>query len=244
LTDSVEHSLRRVVVTGGASGIGAATVRRFASAGGVVAVVDRTIPVTTDDLAAHTIQADVRDVEEIHAAIDEAASRLGGIDVLVTAAGITSRGTIEDTEPDDWDTVFAINVRGTYLAARAAMPHLRRGNDAAIVTVASQLAVVANGANAAYCASKGAVLQLTRAMAIDAIKDGVRVNAVCPGATRTPLTAAHYAGDADKADQQAQLIGRLIEPEEIASGIAYLASAEAGATVGTILIVDGGYTIH
>jgi 2-keto-3-deoxy-L-fuconate dehydrogenase len=235
---------RRIVVTGGASGIGAATVRRFAATGGAVAIIDRTIGSESHDLPAQLIAADVADEDAISAAVAEAAERLGGIDVLVTAAGITSRGTIEATEPEAWDTVFAVNVRGTYLAARAAMPHLRNGHAPAIVTVASQLGLVANAENAAYCASKGAVIQLTRAMAIDAIKHGVRVNAVCPGATRTPLTAAHYSGDTDKGDQQAQLIGRLIEPEEIAEGIAYLASPDAGATVGSILVVDGGYTSH
>jgi NAD(P)-dependent dehydrogenase (short-subunit alcohol dehydrogenase family) len=235
---------RRIVVTGGASGIGAATVRLLASHGGALAIIDRNDPAETLELPAHVLRADVADAAEISSAVADAAERLGGIDVLVTAAGITSRGTIEDTEPEDWDTVFAVNVRGTYLAARAAMPHLRRGRDPAIVTVASQLGLVANAGNAAYCASKGAVIQLTRAMAIDAIRHGIRVNSVCPGATRTPLTAAHYSGEADKGDQQAQLLGRLIEPEEIAGGIAYLASAESRATVGAILVVDGGYTIH
>jgi NAD(P)-dependent dehydrogenase (short-subunit alcohol dehydrogenase family) len=237
-------SPRRIVVTGGASGIGAATVRRFAAQGALVAIIDRAVPEAGAELPAHLIRADVGDAGQVAAAVTEAAQRLGGIDVLVTAAGITSRGTIEATSPEAWENVFAVNVRGTYLAAREAMAHLRRGNDAAIVTVASQLGLVANAENAAYCASKGAVIQLTRAMAIDAIEHGVRVNAVCPGATRTPLTAAHYSGDADKGDQEAQLIGRLIEPEEIAGGIAYLASAEARATVGAILMVDGGYTIH
>jgi 2-keto-3-deoxy-L-fuconate dehydrogenase len=230
---------RRVVVTGGASGIGAATVRLLAAAGAAVAIIDRS---PTD--AAPAFRADVSDPAAVEAAVAGAARALGGIDALVTAAGVTSRGTIEETSPDDFDAVFAVNVRGTYLCARAAMPYLREGRDPAIVTVASQLALVANAGNAAYCASKGAVLQLTRAMAIDALPDGIRVNCVCPGATDTPLTAAHYSGEQDRGDQRRQLLGRLIEPEEIAGGIAYLASAAARATVGAILVVDGGYTIH
>jgi NAD(P)-dependent dehydrogenase (short-subunit alcohol dehydrogenase family) len=232
------------VVTGGASGIGAATVRLLADAGAAVAVVDRAAAPADPGVQVEIIRADVADTESVDAAIAAAADRLGGIDALITAAGITSRGTIEETAPDDWDRVFAVNVRGTYMCARAAMPYLRDGRDAAIVTVASQLALVANAGNAAYCASKGAVLQLTRAMAIDALPHGIRVNCVCPGATRTPLTAAHYSAAADRSDQERQLLGRLIEPEEIAQAIAYLASPDARATVGAILIVDGGYTIH
>jgi NAD(P)-dependent dehydrogenase (short-subunit alcohol dehydrogenase family) len=239
-----DPSARRVVVTGGASGIGAATVRRVAAAGAAVAVLDRAAKPVESDLPALLIQTDVADAGAVDAAVAAAAEQLGGIDALITAAGITSRGTIEDTTPEAWDTVFAVNVRGTYLCARAAMPHLRAGRDPAIVTVASQLALVANANNAAYCASKGAVLQLTRAMAIDALPLGVRVNCVCPGATCTPLTAAHYSDAADRGDQERQLLGRLIEPDEIAVAIAYLASAEARATVGAILVVDGGYTIH
>jgi NAD(P)-dependent dehydrogenase (short-subunit alcohol dehydrogenase family) len=239
-----DFSARRVVVSGGASGIGAATVRRLAAGGAAVAVLDRAAKPVEPDLPADLIQADVADADAVDAAVAAAADHLGGIDALITAAGITSRGTIEDTTPAEWDTVFAVNVRGTYLCARAALPHLRAGRDPAIVTVASQLALVANANNAAYCASKGAVLQLTRAMAIDALPLGIRVNCVCPGATDTPLTSAHYSAAADRGDQERQLLGRLIEPDEIAHGIAYLASAHARATVGAILVVDGGYTIH
>jgi NAD(P)-dependent dehydrogenase (short-subunit alcohol dehydrogenase family) len=238
---TADNSVRRVVVTGGASGIGAATVRRLTAEGAAVAIIDRS-PEASGAQAA--FRADVSDPAAATAAISGAARALGGIDALVTAAGITSRGTVEDTEPEDFDTVFAVNVRGTYLCAREAMPHLRAGHDPAIVTVGSQLGLVANADNAAYCASKGAVIQLTRAMAIDALPYGIRVNCVCPGATDTPLTAAHYSATADKDDQQRQLLGRLIEPDEIAHAIAYLASREAGATVGAILVVDGGYTIH
>jgi 2-keto-3-deoxy-L-fuconate dehydrogenase len=232
---------RRVVVTGGASGIGAATVQMLADDGAAVAVIDRS-PMTTGTVPAFA--ADVSDAAAVAEAIDGAARELGGIDALITAAGITSRGTIEETGPEEFDKVFAVNVRGTYLCARQAMSHLRSGRDPAIVTVGSQLGLVANAENAAYCASKGAVIQLTRAMAIDALGDGIRVNCVCPGATDTPLTAAHYSASADKADQQRQLLGRLIEPGEIARAIVYLASPEARATIGAILVVDGGYTIH
>jgi 2-keto-3-deoxy-L-fuconate dehydrogenase len=235
---------RTAVVTGGASGIGEATVELLRSRGWEVAVIDRAFGSAEAAPPPGGFAADVSDWGSVRGAMEAAAGHLGGIDVLVASAGVARRGTIEDTTPEVWDEVFAVNVRGVYLAARAAMPFLREGRDPAIVTVASQLGIVANAANAAYCASKGAVIQLTRAMAIDAIAEGIRVNAVCPGATMTPMTAAFYSGGGDRADQERQLLGRLIDPVEIAGAIAYLACAEARATVGEILVVDGGYVIH
>jgi 2-keto-3-deoxy-L-fuconate dehydrogenase len=232
---------RRVVVTGGASGIGAATVELLRAAGAHVAVIDRDVESDADSA---TFRGDVSDWDSIRPAIDAAADSLGGIDAVVASAGVTARGTIEETEPEEWDRVFGVNVRGVYLTARAAMPHLRSGRNPAIVVVASQLGLVANGRNAAYCASKGAAIQLVRAMAIDAIPDGIRVNAVCPGATDTPMTTAHYADASDKQDQNAQLIGRWLKPVEIASMIVHLTSPVASASVGAIAVVDGGYTIH
>jgi 2-keto-3-deoxy-L-fuconate dehydrogenase len=232
---------RRAVVTGGASGIGEATVETLREAGARVAVVDRDVATDAD---AGTIQADVSDWESIQFAVNVAAESLGGIDAVVASAGVAARGTIEETEPEAWDRVFAVNVRGVYLTARAALPHLRSGRSPAIVVVASQLGLVATGSNAAYCASKGAAIQLVRAMAIDEIAHGVRVNAVCPGATDTPMTNAHYSGDGDKRDQDAQLIGRWLDPREIAAMIVHLSSPLASGSVGAIAVVDGGYTIH
>jgi len=235
---------RRVVVTGGASGIGAATVEQLLEAGAAVTVVDREVEDGSLPADVEVVRADVTVAAEIGEAIERAAASMGGIDALVASAGMALRGNIEETTPEDWDRVFAVNARGVYLAGRAALPHLREGREPAIVNVASQLGLVANASNAAYCASKGAVIQLTRAMAIDAIGDGVRVNAVCPGATRTPMTTRHYADAEDVRGQEAQLIGRLIEPGEIAAAIVFLASPAASAMVGEIVVVDGGYTIH
>lgn len=250
---------RRTVVTGGGSGIGAATVACLQAEGGAVAVLDRARPVAeatresgatqggaarSDAASAAWIEADVRSWSSVSKGMLQAVRALGGLDTLVCSAGVAWRGTVEQTDPDDWEEVFAVNVRGVYLAAKAALPHLRAGVEPSIVVIASQLGLVASRANAAYCASKGAALQLTRALAIDCIGDGIRVNAICPGATRTPMTMRHYAAADDRDEQRGQLIGRLIEPAEIASAVAFLASPASSAIVGASVVVDGGYTIH
>lgn len=239
----------RVLVTGGASGIGRATVERLRHQGDAVGVVDRDETGLARTVAEAAAQADVSNEADIARAVDEAVRRLGGLDGLVACAGIAGRGTVASTEPEEWDRIFSVNVRGTYLAARAAIPHLRDAGGGAIVLVASQLGLVAAANAAAYCASKGAVVQLARAMAIDHAPEGIRVNAVCPGPTDTPLLEPYFAGADDpdaerRAYEAAQLHGRLVEPEEVAEAIAYLLSPGAGSTLGAALVVDGGYTVR
>ena len=239
----------RVVVTGAASGIGAATATRFRADGARVAGIDR------DGEGLAQVELDARLVAEVSApdeitpAIDEAADRLGGLDVAVACAGIATRGTVADTPPEDWERIFAVNTYGVFLTARAAIPHLRAAGGGAIVNVASQLGLVAAANAAAYCASKGAVVQLTRAMAIDHGPEGIRVNCVCPGPTDTPLLAPYFAAAADPEAERltyenAQVHGRLVTAEEIADAIAYLASPRAASTIGAALVVDGGYSIR
>lgn len=241
--------MTRVVITGGASGIGAATVDRFRADGARVAALDLDQATLADSPADVALACDVADEISITTAIDEAADRLGGVDVLVAAAGIASRGAVDVCPADEFDRVMAVNVRGVFLAARAAIPHLREAGGGAIVVVASQLGTVAVPDAAAYCASKGAAINLARAMALDHAAEGIRVNCVCPGPTDTPLVERFFAETPDpaatrRAFEQAGVIGRLIEPAEIADAIAYLASPSAGATVGAALIVDAGYTIR
>jgi 2-keto-3-deoxy-L-fuconate dehydrogenase len=241
--------MSRAVVTGGASGIGAATVHRLRRDGMLVAALDvdraRLAEVDAD---AHVV-ADVTFPEDVRRGVDEAAAALGGLDVAVACAGIASRGTVADTPVEEWDRLFAVNVRGVYLTAQAAIPHLREAGGGALVVVASQLGLVAAADAAAYCASKGAVVMLTRAMAVDHGPEGIRINCVCPGPTTTPLLEAYFELSADPAAEQAryaeaQVHGRLIEPEEIADAIAYLASPGASSTIGAALVVDGGYSIR
>jgi NAD(P)-dependent dehydrogenase (short-subunit alcohol dehydrogenase family) len=156
---------------------------------------------------------------------------------------------VPDIELADWDRVFAVNVRGVFLAAKAAIPHLREAGGGAIVHVGSQHGLIGVANNAAYCASKGAVIQLTRAMAIDHGPEGIRVNAVCPGATRTPMLERYFATRPNPEAERHEVVrehlhGRLVDPREIADAIVYLASPSAGSTMGAVLVVDAGTTIQ
>jgi NAD(P)-dependent dehydrogenase (short-subunit alcohol dehydrogenase family) len=239
----------RVLVTGAASGIGAATVARFRRDGARVVGLDRNAAALAELEAETVVSADVTSETSLTKAVDEAASSLGGLDVVVASAGIATRGTVETTTLADWERLFAVNVTGVFLTAKAAIPHLRRSGGGAIVNVASQLGTVAAAGAAAYCASKGAVIQLTRALAIDHGHEGIRVNCVCPGPTDTPLLEPYFAAAADPAAErlrysEAQVHGRLVRPDEVADAIAYLASPSATSTIGAALVVDGGYTIR
>jgi len=195
------------------------------------------------------VVADVTSEDDVLRGLEEAAAALGGLDVVVACAGVAGRGTVDETPLEEWERVFAVNARGVYLTAKAAIPHLRRAGGGAIVVVASQLGLVAASGAAAYCASKGAAVQLTRAMAVDHAAEGIRVNCVCPGPTATPLLEAYFAlaPDADEERvryERAQVHGRLIQAEEIADAIGYLASPAATSTIGAALVVDGGYSIR
>jgi 2-keto-3-deoxy-L-fuconate dehydrogenase len=240
---------RRVLITGGASGIGAACVRRFQAEGCSVAVLDRDERLLAASTAEAKLRCDVSDPGPLTAAVDEAATALGGLDIVVAAAGIAARGTVTDTDPADWDRVLGVNLRGVYLTGRAAIPHLRLAGGGAIVNIASQLGLVAAAGAAAYCASKGGVISLTRAMAIDHGPEGIRVNCVCPGPTDTPLLEPYFGGAADptaerRAYEAMQLHARLVTADEIAGAVAYLAAPGSSSTMGAALVVDGGYIVR
>lgn len=240
--------MQRVLVTGGASGIGAATVARFRRDGAKVAALDLAGPPLGSVEADVRVVADVSVEDEVSRAVGEAAAALGGLDVAVLCAGVAGRGTVVDTPLAEWERIFAVNVRGVYLTAKYAIPHLRQAGGGAIVVVASQLGFVAAPNTAAYCASKGAAVNLARAMALDHAGEGIRVNCVCPGPTATPLLDSYFAASPDPEDERrrferAQAHGRLVAPAEVADGIAYLASSSSASTIGAALLVDGGYTI-
>jgi 2-keto-3-deoxy-L-fuconate dehydrogenase len=241
--------VRRVLITGGASGIGAACVERFRGDGCHVAALDRDAELLMRSGAATTLVCDVTDADALAAAVEAAVAALGGLDVVVAAAGIAGRGSVADTEPADWDRVLGVNLRGVYLTARATIPHLRAAGGGAIVNIASQLGLVAAANAAAYCASKGAVISLTRAMAIDHGHERIRVNCVCPGPTDTPLLDPYFGAAADPAAERRayeamQLHGRLVTAEEVAGAVAYLADPGSTSTMGAALVVDGGYVIR
>jgi NAD(P)-dependent dehydrogenase (short-subunit alcohol dehydrogenase family) len=231
------------LVTGGASGIGLATARLFAVRGARVAVLDRDLGDLPADLLG--VPADVTDDGEVRAAVDEAAERLGGLDVLVNNAGIGAQGTVADNPDAEWHTVWDVNVVGIVRVTRAALPYLRASGHAVVVNTSSVAATAGLPNRALYSATKGAVATLTLAMAADHVREGIRVNCVNPGTADTPWIGRLLEAADDPAAERAALegrqpMGRLVTAEEVAEAIAYLASPGAGATTGTMLGVDGG----
>jgi 2-keto-3-deoxy-L-fuconate dehydrogenase len=242
-TDSLAS--RRAVVTGGMSGIGAATVARFQSGGDRVIVLDQKPPGPT--APTESIRVDLADWDQAIRGVTDAAERLGGLDILVCAAGIGSGGTLVDTSRDVWDLVFSVNARAVFACSKAALPYMRASGGGVIVIVTSQIGLVAQERSIAYCASKGAAIQLARAISVDHAADGVRAVAVCPGATDTPMLAETVAASPDPdaaslALRSRSLHGRFISPVEIAEAIWYLASPQADSVYGMGLVIDAGYT--
>jgi NAD(P)-dependent dehydrogenase (short-subunit alcohol dehydrogenase family) len=243
---------RRAVVTGGMSGIGLAVARTLAQAGAAIVIIDRTpVPATGArglelPSDAKFITADIADEAQIADAIRRADEILGGIDTLVTAAGIARAGTTPETSLADLDDVVTVNLKGTFLTCRAAIPLMIRSGGGAIVTIASEQGLVGVPAMAAYSASKGGVVQLTRSLAVDHAPHGIRVNCVCPGPVLTPMLEAFAASDAGAFDKEAAttLLGRIGRPEEIAAAARFFASDAASFITGAILAVDGGATAH
>jgi len=233
----------KALVTGGASGIGLATARMLSAQGANVAVLDLDPSGVTRPLLGVT--ADVTDDTSVRAAVAAAVRDLGGIDILVNNAGVGAIGTIEDTSDDAWHRVLDVNVLGIVRTTRAALPHLRRSSHAAVVNTCSIGATAGLPQRAAYCASKGAVLSLTLAMAADHVREGVRVNCVNPGTADTPWVGRLLDASDDPAAERAALnarqpMGRLVTPDEVAAAIVYLASPAAASVTGTSLAVDGG----
>jgi NAD(P)-dependent dehydrogenase (short-subunit alcohol dehydrogenase family) len=190
--------------------------------------------------AASATELDVRDEDAVAAALAAA----GRLDVLVNVAGIGSTTNTPDTSLETWERVFAVNVTGTFLCCKHAIPAMASSGGGVIVNVASVAGLVGLRNRAAYCASKGAVIAFTRALAIDHVADGIRVNAVCPGTIETPWVRrlVEEAGESLDALRARQLLGRLGTPEEVADAILYLASDSAAFLTGTLLTVDGGLT--
>jgi 2-keto-3-deoxy-L-fuconate dehydrogenase len=221
--------VKRALVTGAGSGIGAAVARRLAADGLDVVRADARDP------GEGGVILDVRDEAQVAPAMRD-------LDVLVNVAGIGSTTTAPDTPLEVWDDVFAVNARGTFLCCKHAIPGMAARGGGSIVNIASVGALVGLRNRAAYCASKGAVVALTRALAVDHVADGVRVNAVCPGTVDSPWVRrlVDESGETLETLRARQPMGRLGTTEEIADAVAYLVSAEFA--TGTILTIDGGLT--
>ncbi|CAN5175229.1 SDR family oxidoreductase [soil metagenome] len=231
------------IVTGGASGIGASVVERFLEGGANVGVLD--LNLDGNPHGAFGVVADLGEDGSVRDAITRTANHFGGIDIVVNNAGIGAQGTIEDNPDEEWERVLGINVIGIARTSRAALPYLRRSAAGAIVNMCSIAATAGLPNRAVYSASKGAVLALTRAMAADLVREGIRVNCVNPGTADTPWVSRLLQSSGNAAGERAALEarqphGRLVSPAEVAEAVAYLADPRNGSTTGTSISVDGG----
>jgi NAD(P)-dependent dehydrogenase (short-subunit alcohol dehydrogenase family) len=243
------------LVTGGGSGIGRQTAQRFAQEGAVVAVADLVESSAEETAAsiageggqASAMRMDVTDAAAVELGLEQIVEAQGGIDVVINNAGVTIVGAAHEMTEDEWDRELSVNLKSVYLVSRAAWPHLEARGGGAIVSTASITGLWALPADAAYCASKAGVIMLTKCLALDGAKAGIRANCVCPGFIDTPMIKGYFDDQPDPvaARQFATSIhplGRLGLPLDIADGFVYLASDEARWVTGTALVIDGGLT--
>lgn len=241
------------IITGAKSGIGLATASRFGDEGAKVVLADvrdaeqEVRGITKRGGEALFAQADVSSEAQVTALIEKALSAYGRLDVLVNNAGIELAKKVTDTTEAEWDRLMDVNLKGVFLCCKAAIPVMRRQGGGVIVNVASELGLVGGSEIAAYSASKGGIVQLTKAMAIDHVGDGIRVNCVCPGPVATPLLEAIIEASSDPEEERRSIVEKTLmkrvgRSEEIADVILFLASEESSYMTGSVVVVDGGLT--
>jgi NAD(P)-dependent dehydrogenase (short-subunit alcohol dehydrogenase family) len=246
---------KRALVTGGASGIGRATALLFAREGAAVAVAD--VNQAAGQAVAQEIEraggealflrCDVTREKDCRRAVERTVAKFGGLDILFNGAGIIRRATVLETSEQEWDRVMEVNLKSIYLLSRHAIPIMAEAGGGAIVNVSSGWGLVGGRQAAAYCASKGAVILLTKAMALDHGPQKIRVNCICPGDTDTGMLReeARQLGQPEEAflsEAAERPLGRVGRPEEVARAALFLASEQASFVTGTSLVVDGGGT--
>lgn len=244
---------KRAIITGGASGIGRATAKLFAEEGAAVAIADLN---DADGLAladqirdnggkAIYLHCDVTNADDCQQAVETTVEELGGLDILINNAGVIRRTDVLGTSEADWDQVMAVNVKSVFLMSKVALPVMVQAGGGTIINSGSGWGLKGGGKAVAYCASKAAVVNMTRAMAIDHGPQNIRVNCVCPGDTDTPMLrgeAQQLSQDEDKFMEEAaeRPLGRFGEPLEVAQAVLFLASQASSYVTGAVLVVDGG----
>lgn len=231
------------IVTGGSNGIGAAVVERLASEGANVMIADR-VAGTTSVAGVRFLETDVAVAGEVEAVVAATLGEWGRLDVLINNAGVGALAETPDMDEEVWDRVFAVNIRSVYLLCRAAIPAMRE-HGGAIVNIASLSGLFGDYGMGAYNASKAALINYTRSLALDCARDGIRVNALCPGLIETAISSATLARPEDRAAWLAPIpLGRTGTPDEMANVVAFLASDEAAYMTGSIVTADGGVSAH
>ena len=243
------------LVTGGAVGIGRATALRFATEGAAVGVLDRdgggavtcAGEIESAGGRALALEADVTRLDDALDAVARLEEAFGGVDIVINNAGVIGSGTVETTDEEEWHRVVSVNLTGVFLVSKAAIPALRRRGGGSIVNVSSAAGLAAWYDQAAYDAAKGAVVNLTKSMALDFARDGIRVNCLVPAHVVTPMSQNFIRAGGEEAAYRREKVleqiplGRFSEPEEIAAGALFLASDEASYATGSCLVIDGGY---
>jgi NAD(P)-dependent dehydrogenase (short-subunit alcohol dehydrogenase family) len=251
----LELSSKVAIVSGGSSGIGRAIAQLYAREGAKVVVADisegkgTVTDIQNERGTALFVKTDVRTEAQVRALVDETVRSFGGLDIVCNSVGVELIRPLAETTEEEWNRILDTNLKGPFLVCKHALPHMMRKKNGVIVNIASQLGIVGLGGMTAYCASKGGLILLTKSMALEHAKYGIRVNCICPGAIDTPMLdrEIHVTNDPDAARRafvSKHPIGRLGTPQEIAQAALFLASDRSSFITGESLVVDGGYVIQ